>query len=92
MRYRLGSPPCEQDEPQFKYKYVDIHKRFFRKISDGSDSKFISQREMSVAEKFSAKKVPGVARIFIVGGSVAWDYSSYDFKSHIKKVFPGEGF
>jgi tetratricopeptide (TPR) repeat protein len=96
LRSQRGLPPVESETPEFKYKYEEIYRRFFRKtrLSNGSVV-YKTQRNQAKEQSFSVHKAKGTNRIFVLGGSVAYPFSSgYEryLKELLEKLVPGEKF
>lgn len=72
LRFRRGLPPPDFVSSQFKFRYEDIYKRFFKKarLPDGAMG-YKTQRERSSGHSFILNKDKDTRRIFVIGGSVA---------------------
>jgi len=95
MRIRYGLPPCEPDPCQFKYTYVDIYKKFFKKVHEKGRDVYIPQRTMNLARGFVAVKDANTVRIFLIGGSVAYDWYQWDLyklENIFKDLIPDKDF
>lgn len=92
MFNRYGKPPVEPDPPQFKYQYVDIYKKFFKKVWEDSGYVYVCQKEASRPAKFYSKKSDNTLRIFVIGGSVAYNFYDYPFKETLTSLFPQKNF
>ena len=88
LLFCLGKPKQESDPAQFQYQYSDIYKRFFRK----EDKLFIPQRPHNNAANFLVVKPDDTIRIFIVGGSAAYNFGYFDFKRMLKAASPDKNF
>ena len=58
------------------YWYLDIHSSFFTPQRDAGGLRMIPNRRTSRAAAFSKDKAPGSVRVFVLGGSVAWQYDN----------------
>lgn len=74
-RINWGMPPRELDPTSFSYTYVDIYQKFFKKVYKENKDIYIPQRPGNKAKEFTAVKEPNTLRIFVLGGSVAHDWS-----------------
>ena len=90
MRFRYGVPLHELDTSAFKFNYVDIHKKWFKKVPQGNNYRYIPQKPGGM--KFSAVKAPDTIRIFIVGGSVAGLWGRFPFADFLNELIPNKNF
>ncbi len=91
LRIQRGPVPSEPISPLFNYNYVDIYKKFFKKVilPDGNII-YKSQRNPNLYIEFPAYKRKDTKRIFVVGGSVAlltFKDNSY-IKNMLQELFP----
>ena len=89
MMIKLGLPPREEDLPNFKYDYVDINNKFFKKVYKENGYMYVPQRLYNAFEhtkEFSAIKSSDTIRIFILGGSVAHEFNHSSFESLLQEV------
>lgn len=92
-----GDPPAADEglkpsDPQFRYRFIDIHKPFFEKTRGaGGALVHVPKRPGSSAPSFPATKAPRTKRVFIVGGSVAQrlDSDPYPFRKLAAPYLPG---
>jgi len=79
MRIQHGPPPCATESRQFKYKYLDIYKKLYKKVRENGIDVYVCQRQdYEVYEGFPAVKAPNTVRIFVLGGSVAYNWNDYE--------------
>lgn len=90
MVIKYGLPPTEQESRQFRYQHLDIYKRFFKKIS--KKDKYIPQRLHHNSKEFTVTKDPNTIKIFIIGGSVGWNFGFYPFENTLKDLIPDKNF
>ena len=90
LRIQYGPPLPEPEFAQFKNAYVDIYKKLYKKVhKKGIDVYVPQKRYYDGYEEFPAVKAPDITRIFIIGGSVAynWNYDDRTPESLIPDVF-----
>ena len=76
MRAQSGMPPLKAESRQFKYNYLDIHKKLYKKVREGGIDRYVCQRQdYEEYEGFSAVRTFGSTRIFALGGSVAYNWN-----------------
>lgn len=96
LRKLYGIPPSEPDPPQFKYKYVDIYKKFFERVNKGNNIFYKTIPEKSLYAnniiEFSAVKGADTLRFFILGGSVAEDSCKFPLGALFKSLIPDKNF
>jgi len=96
LRKTYGVPSAEPDPPQFKYKYVDIYKRFFEKLYKGNRIFYKTVPEKSLYDnnriEFPATKDHDTLRVFILGGSVAGDFFKFPLGTFLKSLIPDKNF
>ncbi|MBU4333500.1 MAG: hypothetical protein KKD07_03555 [Candidatus Omnitrophica bacterium] len=96
FRVHFGVPKPEPDPLDFKFAHVDIHQKFFKKVTEGNKEIYTTQRERSSARSFFAVKSSDTKRIFILGGSVAEAWSSkepvFSLDIALGKIFPRKSF
>lgn len=89
---RYGTPRSKLESEQFRYQYIDIYKKFFKKIHKGKDIVCVPQRQANNAKDFLLAKKPGTMRIFLIGGSVAYNFGFYNFEDDLKAVIRDRDF
>ncbi len=93
-----GPTGKESDPPFFKYYNVDIHNPFFKKSSMENRDVYTPQRLYDYfrhANSFSSIKGSNTIRIFILGGSVAHDWTGPEalfFKDALEDLIPDKDF
>jgi len=97
LRIQRGAPPLESNLADFKEGYEEIYERFFKKIRlPAGKVVYKTQRDHAIEEVFSADKIKGVKRIFILGGSVARPFGEgvgeRNIKELLENLIPGEKF
>lgn len=92
MILHFGKPALESDPPHFQYQYVDIYKKFFKKVMEKDKDIYIPQRTHNGAKEFPATKSHNTVRIFLIGGSVAYNFGFFEFKNILKTLFPNKDF
>lgn len=99
MRVYFGKPFEQADPAGFDYYYFDINKPFFKKVIRESGSVYAPQRSGNVACEIPVVKSKNEVRIFIIGGSVANDWSENKgkdsivyFENALKKLSPDKNF
>lgn len=92
MIIKYGLAPTEQESRQFRYQYLDIYKKFFKKVHKGDNSVYVPQRLYNNAKEFLTVKKLNIIRIFIVGGSVGYNFGFYPFENTLRGLIPNKDF
>ncbi|MBL7196987.1 MAG: tetratricopeptide repeat protein [Candidatus Omnitrophica bacterium] len=92
IRFCRGTPIFEPDPQEFKYRYVDIYEKFFKKVRKKNEALYVPQREHCNSKEFPVVNAPDTIRIFIIGGSVAYNFSYFPFEKSLKSLEPNKNF
>jgi len=84
--------PLEPDPSDFKFKYIDIYKKLFKKQTKQGKIVYVTQKERTHPAEFTALKTKNTIRIFIVGGSVGYNFGYFDFANYLKQIVPDKDF
>ena len=84
--------PLEPDPPDFKFRYVDIYNKFFKKQIKQGQIVYVTQRDRTRPGEFAAIKTNNTIRIFIVGGSAGYNFGYFDFANYLKLIAPDKDF
>jgi len=84
--------PLEADPPDFKFQFVEIYEKFFEKQAKQEGVVYVAQRERAHAAEFPVFKNKDIVRIFIIGGSVGYNFGYFDFANYLKQIIPGKNF
>ncbi len=78
----------EEITPQFKYNYLDIYTKAFKKIGRGERARYRSVRPLMEQQVFSVSKNKQTKRIFIIGESTAQQFDISLLQAQLKRVMP----